>query len=140
MNVLEAARDNHIVLFFYPGDREGLRYGELSGCSVEGRDFRDNVAVLEDLAVAVYGVSLHTTERQREFVERERLDFELLSDHEKRLTAALGVPLWISDDGEEFTSRNTILAAKGGTVAAVFANVESAGHVDQVIAAARSLA
>lgn len=55
-NVLEAARGSHIVLFFYPGDREGLRYRELSGCTLEGRDFRDGFDALHELAVVVYGV------------------------------------------------------------------------------------
>jgi peroxiredoxin len=42
--------------------------------------------------VQVAGISTQTTEYQREFIERNRVPFELLSDAELRLTLALRLP------------------------------------------------
>jgi len=139
VDVVAEATNRHAVLFFYPGDREGLRYPELAGCTAEACSFRDHLATLHKLGAVVYGVSLQSTERQRQFVEREHLTFELLSDEQKKLIHALAIPMWISEAGEEFASRTTVVAAKGGSVAAVFEDVDVAGHVESVIGVVRQL-
>ena len=139
VDVVAEATHRHVVMFFYPGDREGLRYPELAGCTAEACAFRDHLGALHKLGAVVFGVSLQSTERQRRFVERERLTFELLSDEQKKLVHALGVPLWISEAGEEFTSRTTVVAAKGGSVAAVFEDVDVAAHAESVIEVVRQL-
>src|SRR5947209_3248341 len=116
VNLATEAANKDIVLYFYPGDGEGERYSELSGCTFEGRSFRDHLDEFRRLETEVFGVSLQTTERQKQFDEREHLNFELLSDSSKKLVRALGIPLWISNAGEEFVSRNTIVIDKGGRV------------------------
>ncbi len=133
------AQGQHLVLFFYPGDLEGLRYPEMSGCTPEACMFRDNLAVLRGLGAEVFGINLHATRRQRSFVEREHLGFELLSDADERLTDALGVPVWRTEHGEVFVTRTTLVIQRGGRVAAVFDDVQPAGHVEQVVAAVRAL-
>jgi peroxiredoxin len=70
------------VLFFYP--RTG---GTPQTCA-----FRDLHGEFKALGVAVAGVSTQTTEYQREFVERNHVPFDLLSDAELRLTQALRLP------------------------------------------------
>ena len=139
VDVLAEATSRHVVLFFYPGDREGLRYPELAGCTAEACSFRDHLTTLHKLGAVVYGVSLQSTERQRQFVEREHLSFELLSDEHKKLVSALGVPMWVSEAGEEFVARSTVVVAKGGCVTAVFEDVDAAGHVEAVIEVVRRL-
>jgi peroxiredoxin Q/BCP len=67
------------------------------------------------------------------------LAFELLSDKDRRLVNALGVSLWISSEGEEFTVRTTIVVEKGGRVARVFEDVIVEGHLDAVIQTLRVL-
>jgi len=129
----------HVVIFFYPGDREGLRYPELAGCTAEACASRDHFDTLRGLGAVVFGVSLQSTERQRQFVEREHLSFELLSDDLKKLVSALGIPMWISEAGEECVARTTVVVAKGGRVAAVFEDVDVAGHVEAVIELLRQL-
>ena len=137
--VAAKAATNHVVIFFYPGDREGLRYPELAGCTGEACSFRDHLATLHKLGAVLFGVSLQSTERQRQFVEREHLSFELLSDEHKKLVSALGIPMWISREGEEFVVRTSVVVAKGGRVAAVFEDVDAAGHVEAVIEVVRRL-
>ena len=45
----EAAKTSHLVLFFYPGDLEGIRYPELAGCTPEACAFRDNIQGIREL-------------------------------------------------------------------------------------------
>ena len=139
VDVLGEATNRHVVLLFHPGDREGLRYPELAGCTAEACSFRDHLTTLHKLGAVVYGVSLQSTERQRQFVEREDLSFEVLSDGQKKLVNALGIPMWISEAGEEFVARTTIVARKGGQVAVVFEDVDITGHVEAVIELLRRL-
>jgi len=134
----EASKHN-LVLFFYPGDGAGKRYLELAGCTPEARSFRDLIDKLRQLDTEVFGVNLHTSARQREFVEREHLNFELLSDTSKQLVQSLNIPLWTASNGEEFVTRNTIIVRKGGRIARVFEDVNVNGHVEKVIEELQSL-
>lgn len=129
----EETKSSHLILFFYPGDLEGIRYPELAGCTPEGCAFRDNVGKIRQLGGTVFGVNLHSTARQRSFVERELLSFELLSDSEKKLTEALGIPIWRTKAGEEFVDRVTIIVAKGGKITHVFEDVQVEGHIDEIL-------
>lgn len=80
VSVTLKAADRHVVLFCFPGDREGLRYPELAGCTPEACSFSDRLSDVTSLGATVFGLSLQSTERQQRFVEREHLTFELLSD------------------------------------------------------------
>jgi peroxiredoxin Q/BCP len=139
VDLRQEAGAHHLVIFFYPGDLEGLRYPEMSGCTPEACMFRDNLAVLRALGAEVFGVNLHSTKRQCSFVAREHLGFELLSDEDETLTHALGVPVWRSEHGEVFVTRTTLVVERGGRITSVFDDVQPAGHVDQVVTAVRAL-
>jgi peroxiredoxin len=88
------------VLFFYPrtggrGQSAGPEWDLIPGargCTPQTCAFRDLHGEFKALGVAVAGVSTQTTEYQREFVERNHVPFELLSDAELRLTQALRLP------------------------------------------------
>jgi thioredoxin-dependent peroxiredoxin len=135
------ARQAHLVLFFYHAEREGLRYVELSGSTPEARAFRDMASEFAKLGARVFGVSLHATARQRSFVEREHLPFELLSDRDKALVTALGIPIWKSraDEEEEFVDRVTLVVQRRGRISHVFEDVRVDGHVGEVLDALRQL-
>ncbi len=62
------------------------------GCTPESCGFRDHARELADLGATVFGVSAQTTEDQLEAAERLRLPFELLSDAQGELAAALRLP------------------------------------------------
>ncbi len=133
------AVNHHVIIFFYPGDRLGLRYPELAGCTSEACSFRDHLDTLHALGAIVFGVSLQSTGRQRQFVEREHLSFELLTDERRELAKALGIPCWMSQLGEWFVARTTVVVARGGPVAYVFEDVEVDTHVEAVIKAVQRL-
>lgn len=135
----QRARSSHLVLFFYPGDLEGLRYPEMSGCTPEACSFRDSVTDLRKLGAEIFGVNFHATSRQKSFVAREHLNFPLLSDEAGQLTAALGIPVWTTEHGERFVTRTTVIVRKGGTIAEIFDDVRPDGHVAAVLAAVEKL-
>jgi peroxiredoxin len=88
------------VLFFYPrtggrGQSAGTAWDLIPGargCTPQTCRFRDLHHEFLALGVTVAGISTQTTEYQQEFVERNRLPFDLLSDAELRLVRALRLP------------------------------------------------
>lgn len=137
VDLRKQAQEHSLVLFFYPGDLEGIRYPELAGCTPQACAFRDSIDEFRKLGAQVFGVNLHTTARQQSFVDREHLNFELLSDEARELTQAFGIPVWISNSGEEFVDRVTILVRQGGRIAKVFQDVKVEGHIKEVLEALR---
>jgi peroxiredoxin len=88
------------VLFFYPrtgeaGKPAGPEWDAIPGargCTPQSCGFRDLYREFTELGAAVYGVSTQDTAYQREFVERNHVPFEMLSDHDLSLTRALRLP------------------------------------------------
>lgn len=62
------------------------------GCTPQTCGFRDNEAALAELGAEVYGLSVQSTEYQREMVERLHVAFPVLSDAAGELGAALRLP------------------------------------------------
>ncbi|MPZ90640.1 MAG: redoxin domain-containing protein [Actinobacteria bacterium] len=90
------------VIFLYPmtgAPGQPLPDGWLElpgafGCTAESCGYRDLVEEFARLDTTVYGVSTQTTSQQREFTEREHINYPLLSDSEHRLVDALRLPLF----------------------------------------------
>ncbi|CAI8158320.1 MAG: Putative peroxiredoxin bcp [Prochlorococcus marinus str. MIT 9215] len=74
-----------LVLFFYPKD-------DTPGCTAEACSFRDNLALFESFGAEVWGVSGDDANSHRQFAGRHQLPFPLLSDPDKSLRKAFGVP------------------------------------------------
>lgn len=133
ISIAEIAKDSNVVVFFYPGDKEGLNYPELAGCTPEACSFKDKLSEFERLNTKVYGVSYQTSERQSVFVEAQHLNFPLLSDSERALSRELQLPFWESKKGECYPCRQTYILSKGSLISSVFENVDPNGHIDEVI-------
>lgn len=133
INLRNKSNSHHLVLFFYPGDGAGLIYPQLAGCTREACTFQNRLHQIHTLNALVYGVSLQSSERQKQFIENHQLSFDLLSDQHKELTNQLRVPLWISENEEVFVTRTTFVVSMGGEIAHVFEQVNVDDHVDSVI-------
>lgn len=97
---LEELTKTLTIFFFYP------RTGEVNsptpegwdmipgarGCTPQSCGFRDLYQEFLDLKFQVFGVSSQTTPYQQEFVERNHVPFEILSDKDFRLTDSLNLP------------------------------------------------
>jgi peroxiredoxin Q/BCP len=73
---------------------------------------RDAYDQLQNRGVKIVGVSLDTVDSQKKFQEKERLPFELLSDREKKVTSAFGVPILVNS----FAARQAYLFKAGKLV------------------------
>ncbi|WP_435105888.1 peroxiredoxin [Arhodomonas sp. AD133] len=135
----EVAMAQHVVLFFYPGDRQGQVYPELAGCTPEACAFHAHGETLCGAGAAVFGVSLQSTPRQRVFVQREGLALEMLSDEQEQLTRDLGIPVWTSRCGDRFVDRVTLVFARGRGLARVIRDPTPEAHAGHALEALRAL-
>jgi peroxiredoxin len=62
------------------------------GCTPQSCAFRDLHGELQALGVRVAGLSVQDLDDQREFAERNHMPFPVVSDPQRRLGSALGLP------------------------------------------------
>ena len=74
-----------VVLYFYPKD-------ETPGCTAEACTFRDSFEDFVEAGAVVIGVSQDSEQSHKSFAEHHRLPFLLISDRDKALQKAFGVP------------------------------------------------
>lgn len=82
------------------------------GCTPQSCAFRDHHAELLSLGARVFGLSVQTTDYQREAKERLHLPFELLSDADYEFTRALNVPTF-TVAGKTYIKRTTMIVRDG---------------------------
>ena len=102
VNLAEAAGSGYFLIYFYPK-------AFTRGCTAQACSLRDAYEELQNKGVKVVGVSLDTVDSQKKFQEAERLPFELLSDRDKKVTAAFGVPILLNG----FAARQAYLFKDG---------------------------
>ena len=79
----------NVVLYFYPKD-------DTKGCTIEACSFRDKLQSIASLWTEVIGVSVDAVDSHKKFAEKNRLNFPLVSDQDRRISNAYGV---LSEDG-----------------------------------------
>lgn len=97
---LRALAEHPTVFFVYPrtgepGKPAGPEWNAIPGargCTPQSCGFRDLYREFLARGVAVFGISTQDVGYQREFVERNHVPFELLSDRDLALTHALRLP------------------------------------------------
>jgi thioredoxin-dependent peroxiredoxin len=125
---LREYRGKKVILYFYPKDNT-------PGCTIEAKDFRDNIAGIRDKNAVVLGVSPDGAASHQKFIEKFTLPFVLLSDPDKRMMANYGA--W----GEKNmygikrmgVIRSTVLVDEEGIVIKHFPRVQARGHVEKVL-------
>jgi peroxiredoxin Q/BCP len=118
---LKDLEGKNVVLFFYPK-------AMTKGCTIESCGFRDRVEQFAKLNTVVVGISTDTLSAQEQFTKKEKLNFPILADPEKKVTAAYGA---LSDRG--FANRYTFVIDKKGTLRKVYTKVGPAKHPDEVL-------
>ncbi len=117
-----------IVLYFYPKDGT-------PGCAMEACSFRDNIRLLASKGVVVLGMSPDSVESHNKFKKKYKLNFSLLSDVSKGVCRKYGVLKNKNFMGRDFVGveRTTFVINERGVVEKIFANVDPASHVKEVI-------
>src|SRR5215467_10344854 len=100
-----------VVLYFYPKDFT-------SGCTLEARNFQQDLAQYEHLNAVILGVSVDTAQSHKDFCAKEGLSFKLLSDPEAQVSTQYGSVM--DYKGAKLSARNTFLIDPEGKVAQVF--------------------
>jgi peroxiredoxin len=107
------------------------------GCTPQSCSFRDHYAALHDLGAQVVGLSVQTTEYQREMVERLHLPYPVASDSDRKFGTALKLPTMsvkMADGRVTHLYRRITLIVQGGQIQhvmyPVFPPDQNAGDVE----------
>lgn len=127
-------RGHHLVIYFYPKD-------DTPGCTIEGKDFSASHAAFLKAGTQVIGVSRDSLASHERFAKKHGLSITLVSDDDETLCKAFGVIKEKNMYGKKVLGieRSTFLIDAQGVVRRVWRGVKVDGHVDAVLAAARSL-
>lgn len=114
---------SEVVLFFYPKNNTPL-------CTAEACAFRDSFEAFREAGAEVIGVSADPDASHRQFADRHRLPFPLISDADGSLRARYGVPRSLG----VFPGRVTYLIDKEGIIRHVFSSqLQPARHVEEAL-------
>jgi peroxiredoxin len=86
------------------------------GCTPQSCSFRDHYQELQSLGAEVIGLSVQTTEYQKEMVDRLHLPFPVVSDANYQFQKALNMPAFVTA-GMTLLKRVTLIANHGVIVA-----------------------
>lgn len=127
-------KGNGIVLFFYPKDNT-------PGCTQEAISFTQHLASFTKLGVQVIGLSPDTIKKHNNFIDKHSLEVILVSDEEK--TTLEDYAVWVEKSmyGRTYmgVERSTFLIDKEGVIVKAWRKVKVAGHVEEVLDAAKEL-
>jgi thioredoxin-dependent peroxiredoxin len=119
-------RGHNLVVFFYPMD-------DTPGCTVEGKEFRDQFEQFEALDTIILGVSTDSVASHLAFATKHAFPFLLLADEGGRLAAALGAL-----KGSR-AARSTFIFDHDLRLRRTFHDVTPRGHAAQILNFLRTL-
>ena len=123
----ETLKGKKAILYFYPRDNT-------PGCTTEACDFRDNMAMFNDLDIAVYGISGDSKKKHQNFIAKHDLNFDLLVDEDYKLAEETGVYQLKKSFGKESMGivRTTFVIDENGIVTHVIEKVKVKEQMDQL--------
>jgi len=102
---------------------------------LEANRLRDSWNELEELGIAVLGVSFDSPEKNRAFAEKNNLPFLLLSDKDHEVAEAVGASRFMLP----FAKRVSYLIDGDGNVLKAYPDVDPATHAREVLEDYRAL-
>ena len=130
---LSSYRGKPMVLYFYPK-------ASTPGCTTEAVEFSAALSDFAALGVAVVGSSADAPKKQANFIAKQGLTIDILSDESTEFLAAIGVWAEKSMYGKKYMGiiRTTLLVDADGVVQEVWSPVKVKGHVAEVLESARA--
>ncbi len=131
---LAELKGRNVVLYFYPKD-------STPGCTREGLDFQANLAKFKRQNTVVLGVSRDSLKAHENFRSKQGFTFDLLSDKDEELCTLFDVIKMKNMYGKQVRGieRSTFLIDSNGKLRQEWRKVKVDGHVDEVLAAVKSL-
>jgi peroxiredoxin Q/BCP len=119
----------NVVLYFYPK-------AMTPGCTVQACGIRDNKKAFEKLDTVVLGVSPDAVERLPRFIDKQNLNFTLLSDEDHAIADKYGCWGLKKFMGREFMGliRTTYIIGKDGRLKSVMDKFKTKTHHDDLLA------
>lgn len=114
----------NLVIYFYPKD-------DSPGCTKEACSFRDQFEVFADANAVIIGISSQSVKSHKEFADKYRLNYTLLSDEGEKIRKLFGVP---TNFLGLIPGRVTYVADKSGTVVYIFnSQIKAEQHVEEAL-------
>jgi peroxiredoxin Q/BCP len=131
----EFAGEKIVVLYFYPRDNT-------SGCTVEAVGFRDLKGQFTRNGAVILGVSTDDLDTHRKFIEKQKLNFPLLTDEGGKIAQKYGVWKEKKMYGKTVVgmARSTFVIGKDGKIARIWPKVSPEGHAAEVLDVVKSMA
>ncbi|TXR53789.1 thioredoxin-dependent thiol peroxidase [Reinekea thalattae] len=123
-----------VVLYFYPK-------AMTPGCTTQACGIRDTKAEFAKRNAVVLGISPDAPVRLVKFIEKEGLNFDLLSDEDHAIADQYGVWALKKFMGKEYEGihRLTFIIDEQGNLAHIIEKVKTKSHHDDVLAILDSL-
>lgn len=120
--------EKNVVLYFYPK-------AMTPGCTTQACGIRDTKKELKKLDTVVLGVSPDSPERLQKFIDKEGLNFDLLSDPDHQTAEKYGAWGLKKFMGKEYMGilRTTFIIGKDGRLKHIMDKVKTKTHHDDVI-------
>ena len=133
-NIVKLAdfKGKKIVLYFYPKD-------DTPGCTKEACNFRDSFKDLKKSNVEVLGISNDDLGSHRKFSSKYSLNFQILSDIDKKVSQSYGVYELKEKFGHQYygITRSTFVIDENGYIERIFYKVNPEQHIGEVIESVR---
>jgi len=131
---LKDYRGKNVVVYFYPKD-------STPGCTLEGQDFRDNLAKFKRQKTVIFGVSRDSLSSHERFREKQDFNFDLLSDPDEKLCKLFDVIREKNMYGRKVIGieRSTFLIDALGVLRQEWRKVRVKDHVAEVLLAVKAL-
>lgn len=128
IRLTDLLQQQQVLVYFYPK-------AMTPGCTVQAAALRDHQAELAAKGVTIVGISTDPVKSLTKFVERDQLNFTLLSDPDHQIAAAFGV--WGAKKfmGKVYDGihRTSFLIGKDGIIKQVYQDFKTSNHHEVVL-------
>ena len=118
----------NIVLFFYPKDNT-------PGCTLEAKGFSEFKSEFNKLQCYILGISKDSIKKHQNFIQKQSLTIDLLSDENNQICENYGVWVEKSMYGRKYMGieRSTFIIDTKKKVVNIWSKVKVANHVKEVL-------
>ena len=123
-----------VVVYFYPK-------AMTPGCTIQAQGLRNAAKALKAVNTVVLGISPDPVKKLAKFVERDELNFQLLSDEDHAIADKYGAWGPKKFMGREFDGilRTTFIIGKDGKLKAVMDKFKTKDHHTELLATLKAL-
>lgn len=117
-----------VLVYFYPK-------AMTPGCTIQAQNLRDNKALFDEKNVVILGISPDAVKRLPKFIERDALNFTLLSDEDHAVADQFGVWGLKKFMGKEYDGihRTSFMIDEQGIIEHVFDKFKTKDHHQVVL-------